>query len=217
MSGITFISRDYGVNVSIVRVTTSDTLATVGAPGYLTSQISNLNSINNGGFTWLSSDSVLVNASDGSRMYSVSSDLTSLIAQAGNYLAQVSLTAAQFEAMYATPVLLLGAPGANRLIVVKNMDIALKYGTTQYAAGGAILAQYKNTAHGAGTAATATLAAATINGLTADTVEIVAGVSSIVNANAVNQALYLSNQTGAFTTGDSTFVVTVDYSIIATA
>lgn len=214
---ITFISRDYGVNVSIVRVTTTDSLEVVEAPGYLTSQIANLVAINNGGFTWLASDTVLVNASDGFRLFGISSDLTSLTLLEGMFNATIALTTAQFKGMYATPVLLLPAAGANRLILVNKLSLAMTYGSAQYAAGGAVAAQYKNTANGAGVLATATIAAATINALAASTVLNAIGPASIVYADAVNQPLYLSNQTAAFTTGDSNFVVTVNYNIIATA
>jgi hypothetical protein len=211
---ITYISRDYGYTPALVRVICSDTLAEVGAPGYLTSQVANLVTVNKGGFTWLSSDNVLVEASDGSRQFQVSSDLTSLNSLIGNYNIQVALTAAQVIAMYATPVLLLGAPGAGLMNVLNRMSIGVDYGSAQYTSGGAILAQYKSTANGAGTAASATLAAATLNAVAADTVLNVAGVASIANANAVNQPLYLSNQTGAFATGDSPVIVSLNYSVI---
>lgn len=214
---ITFISRDYGVNVSLVRVTSSDNLATCSAPGYLSAQVANLVVVNNGGFQWLSSDSVLVQASDGFRLFGISADLSSLVALSGDYTVSVPLTAAQWNGMYAAPVLLLNAPGANRLIYVNRLILAMKFVSAQYASGGAVAAQYESTVDGAGVAATATLAAATVNGLTASTVEVVAGASSIVYAAAVNQPLYLSNATGAFTTGDSTWVATVNYSVIATA
>jgi hypothetical protein len=214
---ITFISRDYGVNVSIVRVTTTDTLETVFAPGYLTAQVANLAVVNNGGFTWLAGDEVLVSGSDGNRFGVVSGDLSSILASGGSLLASVSLTPAQFEAIYATPVLLVSAPGPKQMIVVNSWQFALAYGTTQYTLGGAIKLQYEATVHAGGVAASATLAAATVNGLTASTVENGAGVTSIVYAAAAGQPLYLSNATQAFASGDSNIVVTANYSIITLA
>ena len=219
MTGITTISRDYGIVPSIVRILTTDTLATASAPGYITAQAANISLANNGAFTWQTSDFVAVPASDGGAIFSVSSDFTSLtyLQDAAALSASIAVSSAQFLGMYAAPVLLLAAPGANRLIMVNKVAFAMTYGSAQYASGGAIAAQYEATVHGAGTLATATLAAATINGLTASTVETIQGATAIAYANAVNQPLYLSNQTGAFTTGDSNFVVTVNYSIIKTA
>lgn len=75
---ITAIARDWGVIPAIVRITTTDTLATVGATGYLTAQAVNIASVNSGAFEWVISDFVLVYASDGWDFFSISPDFTSL-------------------------------------------------------------------------------------------------------------------------------------------
>lgn len=62
---ITSIARDYGIGVNIVRVVTDDTLATVAGAGYVTDQTANIDALNEGGWTWLNDDVVLVSASDG--------------------------------------------------------------------------------------------------------------------------------------------------------
>jgi hypothetical protein len=58
------ISRDYGINPSIVRIiaTAPDTLATVAVAGYLTTQAANIALANNGAFEWRQTDEVLINA-----------------------------------------------------------------------------------------------------------------------------------------------------------
>jgi len=81
--GITSIKRDWGITPSIVRISTTDTLAAVETTGYLFSQSANIEQINKGAFNWDPSDSVLVYASDGSDIYSVSSDFNSLIPDSG--------------------------------------------------------------------------------------------------------------------------------------
>lgn len=84
---ITVIKRDtLPESVYIVRVVSSDTLATVATTGYLTTQISVLTALNNGIWNWLANDVVLVYASDGARFFTVSTDQTSLnlITTAGN-------------------------------------------------------------------------------------------------------------------------------------
>lgn len=78
MTGITAITRDYGDNVSIVRITTTDTLATASADDYILNQAANISAANNGAFTWLLSDMTLVKASDGWMFANITSDFESL-------------------------------------------------------------------------------------------------------------------------------------------
>ena len=77
---ITAITRDQGINVSLVRLSSSDTLATVAGAGYLTAQLPNTTALNNGVFEWLSTDAVLVDASDGHGLFQfVNSNFTTLV------------------------------------------------------------------------------------------------------------------------------------------
>lgn len=136
-------------------------------------------------------------------------------------VASVAITAAEFNGMYAAPKLLIAAPGANKLIVIDRAELIMTYGTAAFAAGGVVGFQYDSTVHGAGVAASNTEAAAdffaaasttfVFNGNAGNTVGIVPFSTS------VNKGLYLSNLTGAFTTGDSTFVCKIHYRIVATA
>lgn len=131
--------------------------------------------------------------------------------------ASVAITAAQFNGMYAAPVALISAPGANKIIEVQSMKLIMTFGSADFAAGGVVAAQYDSTVHGAGVPATNTEAAA----------DFFAGASTVFNffsstvlapfSTTVNKGLYLSNATGAFTTGDSTFVANILYRILATA
>ncbi len=132
--------------------------------------------------------------------------------------ASVAISAAEFNGMYAAPKLLIAAPGANKLIVVDQMELVMTFVSAQYAAGGVVAAQYDSTVHGAGVAATNTEAAADYTGAAASTTFRFNGsVAVAAFTTSVNKGLYLSNQTGAFTTGDSTFVAKIHYRIIATA
>lgn len=138
--------------------------------------------------------------------------------QIATYISSVPLTATQFNGMYAAPVLLVPAPGVGFMIAADKMELVMTYGTTPFAAGGIVAGQYGATVYGAGSAATNTEAAADFFAA-ASTVFQFTGVSgntvgAIPLANATNAALYLSNATGAFTTGDSTFVVKTYYKII---
>lgn len=130
---------------------------------------------------------------------------------------EVDMTAAEWNGMYAAPKLLVAAGGADTMIVIDKIVMNMTFVAAQYAAGGVVAAQYDSTVHGAGAAATATIAAATVNGYAASTGIMVDGaLASVAFTDAVNKGIYLSNQTGAFTTGDGTWKIQVWYRVVAT-
>jgi hypothetical protein len=129
----------------------------------------------------------------------------------------VAVTAAEFNGMYAAPKLLLAAPGANKLILVEQMALAMTFVSADYAAGGVVAAQYDSTVHGAGVLATNTEAAADFFAAASTTFRFNPSVLLAPFSTSVDKGLYLSNQSGAFTTGDSTFVAHIWYRIIPTA
>jgi hypothetical protein len=132
----------------------------------------------------------------------------------------VAMTAAEFNGMYAAPKLLLAAGGANTLIVIERAVLAMTFVAAAYASGGVVGLQYDSTVHGAGVAASNTEAAADFfaaastafqfNGVSGNTVAI------SPFSTTVNKGVYLSNLTGAFTTGDGTWVVHLWYRTIPT-
>lgn len=128
----------------------------------------------------------------------------------------VAITAAQFNGMYAAPKLLVAAPGANKLIVLDKVQLLMTYGSAAYAAGGVAAVQYDSTANGAGVIASTTLAAATFQATASTGWNFNAGVVAETFTTCVNKGLYLSNITGAFTTGDSDMVAHVWYKVIPT-
>jgi hypothetical protein len=129
----------------------------------------------------------------------------------------VAITAAQFNGMYAAPKLLVAAPGANKLIVLDRMVLAMTFVSADYAAGGVVGAQYDSTVHGAGAAASTTEAAADFFAAASTSFELKGDLSTGAPfSTSVNKGLYLSNLTGAFTTGDSTWVAHIWYKIIPT-
>ena len=81
---ITSITRDTPNNVSIVRITTSDTIATVSAPNYIQNQMPVIRILNGGPWTWYSTDILLIAASDGNDFFQFSdSTFSSLVLIAG--------------------------------------------------------------------------------------------------------------------------------------
>lgn len=130
--------------------------------------------------------------------------------------AAVAVSAAEFNGMYAAPKLLVAAGGANTLHVLDRCVLAMTYVSAAYAAGGVAHVQYDSTANGAGVIASTTLAAASFQDTASTSYSFNAGVVEYPFATTVNKGLYLSNITGAFTTGDSTFVAHVWYKTIPT-
>ncbi len=130
--------------------------------------------------------------------------------------AAVPVTAANFNGMYAAPKLLVAAGGANTLVVLEQLQLAMTYVSANYAAGGVAAVQYDSTANGAGVIASTTLSAATFQAAASTTFTMNAGVVPLPFATTVNKGLYLSNITGAFTTGDSPMVAHVWYRVIPT-
>lgn len=135
---------------------------------------------------------------------------------AGMNYTTVAITAAQFNGMYVAPKLLIAAPGANKLLVLHRLDLLMTYVSANYAAGGVAAVQYDSTANGAGVIASTTLSAATFQAAVSTGFVFNLGVVPQTFSTCVNKGFYLSNVTGAFTTGDSTFIAHVWYSIIAT-
>jgi hypothetical protein len=75
---ITNVKRDWGDVVSLVRMQSNDTIATVLSAGYVTAQSENIISATGGGFLWNKTDAVLIKASNGWILASISSDFSSL-------------------------------------------------------------------------------------------------------------------------------------------
>lgn len=128
----------------------------------------------------------------------------------------VPITAAEFNGMYAAPVELVAAAGADTLLVLDRVVLAMTYGSAAYAAGGVAHVQYDDTANGAGVIASTTLAAASFQDTASTVYSFNAGVVEYPFATCANTGLFLSNITGAFTTGDSDMVAHVWYKAIPT-
>lgn len=126
----------------------------------------------------------------------------------------VAISAAEFNGMYAAPKLLVAAGGANTLLVLDQIQLVMTYGSANYAAGGVAAVQYDSTINGAGVIASTTLAAATFQAAASTTFTMNAGVVALPFTTTVNKGLYLSNITGAFTTGDSNMVAHLWYRVI---
>lgn len=131
--------------------------------------------------------------------------------------ASVLLSSAEWIAMYATPKLLVAAPGANKLLLVRDVRYEFDYSSVQYTTGGSVAVQYDSTANGAGRLASATIANTVFNGYTVDsTVGAAGALQTGASSATVNKGLYLSNDTAAFAAGNSPVHVHVTYETVTT-
>ncbi len=146
--------------------------------------------------------------------------LSSMVSPLLEKYVAVAVTAAEFKALYSAPKLILASGGANTLIVLKRAIISMTFVSAAYAVGGVVGFQYDSTVHGAGVAASNTEAAADFFAAasTAFQFEGVSGNTVAISpfTTSVDKGIYLSNQTADFTTGDSTVVVHLWYSVIPT-
>lgn len=138
-----------------------------------------------------------------------------IAATALQYVA-VPVSSADFLGMYATPKLLVAAGGANTLIVLDRVELVMTYNSAAYTAGGVTAVQYDSTANGAGVIASSTNAAANFQATASSSFAFNQGAVVAPFTTSVNKGLYLSNITGAFTTGNSAMVAHVWYKIIPT-
>lgn len=85
---ITAISRDQGVNPSVVRMTTDNTLSEMTAANYLLAEAANIHALNHGDFDWQDRDLVAVACIDGNYMCIYDKTNQALVLFAGNVAAR---------------------------------------------------------------------------------------------------------------------------------
>lgn len=135
-----------------------------------------------------------------------------LVTSSGTYspaLSQVSVTlsATQMAAAFATPAVLVAAPGAGKMLVVHSATVTTaSTGNTALATGTAPIIQYGTTVHGGGTIATAAgLVAGDITAATSQVRTLLQAASAVYTGTS-NTAICFSNATGAYTAGAGTTV-----------
>ena len=146
---------------------------------------------------------------DGSTLSNVgSSALNPLVQQ----VKQVTLTAAQLMAMYATPQSILPAPGAGKVLIVDAIAFQFKHGATQFTGGGAVTFVYHGTAV---TPHTGNVANTVVNAAADDVQYLGPNTSAAIDfQTAINIGLDIKNATAAFATGNGSAIVTVWYSVL---
>lgn len=128
----------------------------------------------------------------------------------------VSLTAAQVNTMFTTPVELIPAPAAGSFIVVDQAILVNENGGTAWTAGGAITIGYSNANPGSPNALTGTIAATFLTSPTVKQILTLAGAQIASAAESTVDALgiFISNATQVFATGTGTLKVRLLYTTV---
>ena len=87
---ITYIQRITGSSNNYVQINTTDSTATALAVGYITAQAANITSVNEGAFTFLPNDFILLVASDGDTLCIINSSFSTLYSYSGGAMGLLS-------------------------------------------------------------------------------------------------------------------------------
>lgn len=128
----------------------------------------------------------------------------------------VSLTAAQVNTMFTTPVELLPAPPAGSFNLVSQAILVNENGGTAWTSGGAITIGYSNANPGSPNALTGTIAATFLTTPTVKQIITLAGAQIASAAESTVDALgiFISNATGVFATGTGVLKVRLIYTVV---
>jgi hypothetical protein len=128
---------------------------------------------------------------------------------------EVALTAAQINGMYAASVEIIPAV-SGKIIVLDALVFDLTGTATQFANGGVVNLQYKNTVNGAGTTLHADIAATVVTSATARVItqRIPKDLSAVATADITGQGVFIGNKSAPFITGTGTAVVKVSYHLV---
>lgn len=124
--------------------------------------------------------------------------------------AYFELSAAEVMAMNGAAVAVLDAPGANKVIVVKDVVLMHNAGSAAFASGGNITLNYAG-----GAAVTGNVANTLLNTSAVDRVAVaaLAGVEAALSAVA-NKGITITNATGAFTTGNGSLRGRISFTVV---
>lgn len=125
-------------------------------------------------------------------------------------VASVSLSSAQILALSATPVVLVPAPGAGRVVIVSDIDFQMTRTATAYANGGALEFRYTD---GSGAKVSADVAAALVTtGGAGVAYAAVGGIEASITP-VPNAAIIVTNATAPYISGTGTAKIRVAYRI----
>ncbi len=126
------------------------------------------------------------------------------------------LTSAQLLALKTTPISIIPAPGANKIIEIIDIAARLVFGTTAYTLNAGTLKLFYGPVASA-KALTADMSALLTQGANATTLnQPILGNATLTDAQAINVAIQAGNDGAAnYTLGDGTIEFIIEYKIIA--
>ncbi len=194
-------------------LTTDDTMATVKAAGYFNIGPNAL--LQN--TTFRIGDFIYCVCTDGVTQIQITELLPNITTALFSAAALQSATVTGISPLTLSSVgaQLVVAPGAGNLIIPVALNFNYIFATAQYTAGGAIGVQYGSTAAAGGQAASSTLAAATLNGYTANELFSLVPEASGPTSGSINEPLYLTAATANFATGAGTITAYVNYFVVS--
>ena len=201
----------------------TDSLATVTSPGYINQNVLGQTVLPTDVFDVYYNYNTDTQSGDFAVLkVSINGGVVTLFSNSQDLFATVTLTSDEIKGMYAAPELIVPAPGPDLMLVLQQLVMIPVFGTAAYAAGGVVNVQYGSTVHGDGYWTTTDTPASAFQQTSTIVINVpcdfpTASSYSWTLAQIGNQGLYLSNQTGAFTTGDGPLLCHLWYSVVRTA
>lgn len=126
----------------------------------------------------------------------------------------IALSSAQILGMYVTPVQVTTPAVAGKSILPLYWLLRMVRSATAYASGGNVQIQYGNTGSGGGTAQGNTLSSSVITGGAGTVDTFVPALAATNITTTQNSNIFVTNATGAFTTGTGTATLVLWYALV---
>ncbi len=131
---------------------------------------------------------------------------TDSVSSATLLIKEITISAADLKTMFTTPIELIAAAGANKVIVVDSIIGFLDYGAATYTGGGTVRVIHGTSSHILNVAPSSLIKASSDGNYTFTQ-------DSNTVLSVFNEALEITNQTAVFATGDGVLKLKIIYSI----
>jgi|SRR5712671_1323863 len=129
----------------------------------------------------------------------------------------VDISSASILTMYTTPVLIIPAQGAHKVISIHDVFFEYHFNSIQYANGSGMQLQYGNTGSGGGTEVVVS-ANINVNSASSNIGTVPATPYTLVGVTSdmVNQGIYATTTINNYTSGNGTIRVSIFYTVVTT-
>jgi hypothetical protein len=126
--------------------------------------------------------------------------------------ATVAMSAANIIGMRATPITIIAAPGAGKIIVVDSILLTMNRTATAFTGGGAVEFRYTN---GSGAKVATDIAASVVTTGGAGTEPAISSSPGVPSGGVANAPVVVTNATAAFATGTGTASLYIKFRIVS--